>query len=564
MSPEQPRANPRHILAFASALEGQESLRAALESRGELRTVEHSAEALAALRTGIYDLLIGTPTDLFPLARAEARQRAERILEQLGQAVCIVDRTGSLVWGNARYHSFPDPVAEIIRRECRSAFEQLRISSTDHRPPASVRRTLPVEHEHVFDLTVAPLLDVNHEVEEVVALILDVTETYRLQEKINAIDAAGRELVRLDRELLTEMDFGERMQLIEEKSVRLARELMHFDHFIVRVLDRRTNELETVIASGVPEEAANLHLKALPEGNGISGYVAATGRPYICRDVSEDPQYLPGLECAGSTMTVPLHLHDEVVGVLDVESHQKDAFSEADLQFAQIFARYLALVLHMLELLVVERSATTDQLAEDVAAELADPLNAILSEATHTVEAHGENGEVRAHLEQIIANVDRVKQRLQRLTEMPAVRGLVPDVSTRDPLLDGKRILIADDEDIIRETIADVLAKRGALPVVARDGQEAVAMIRTQHFDLVLTDIKMPYRNGYEVFAAAKQADRHCPVILVTGFGYDPEHSIVRASKEGLAGVLFKPFKVEQLVEIVDKALEARHTESAS
>jgi len=91
--------------------------------------------------------------------------------------------------------------------------------------------------------------------------------------------------------------------------------------------------------------------------------------------------------------------------------------------------------------------------------------------------------------------------------------------------------------------------------VMAHDGSEAIAMIRAQHFDLVLSDIKMPKRNGYEVFAAAREVSHTCPVILITGFGYDPNHAIVRASKEGLAGVLFKPFKVEQLLEEVRHAL---------
>jgi DNA-binding NtrC family response regulator len=57
------------------------------------------------------------------------------------------------------------------------------------------------------------------------------------------------------------------------------------------------------------------------------------------------------------------------------------------------------------------------------------------------------------------------------------------------------------------------------------------------------------------VFAAARAANPDCPVILITGFGYDPDHSIVRASREGLAGVLFKPFKVDQLLEQIRRAL---------
>ena len=65
----------------------------------------------------------------------------------------------------------------------------------------------------------------------------------------------------------------------------------------------------------------------------------------------------------------------------------------------------------------------------------------------------------------------------------------------------------------------------------------------------------MPYRNGYEIFAHAQRYHEGIPVLLMTGFGYDPHHSIVRATQEGLHSVLFKPFKVEQLLENVYTAM---------
>jgi DNA-binding NtrC family response regulator len=75
--------------------------------------------------------------------------------------------------------------------------------------------------------------------------------------------------------------------------------------------------------------------------------------------------------------------------------------------------------------------------------------------------------------------------------------------------------------------------------------------------DLVVSDIKMPDRNGYEVFRSAKSIDPDIPVILMTGFGYDPHHSIVRSSQEGLDSFLFKPFQASQLLEAVTKSLTA-------
>jgi len=67
--------------------------------------------------------------------------------------------------------------------------------------------------------------------------------------------------------------------------------------------------------------------------------------------------------------------------------------------------------------------------------------------------------------------------------------------------------------------------------------------------------VRMPDRNGYEIFRAAKDCDPDMPVILMTGFGYDPHHSIVRSSQEGLHCFLFKPFQAQQLLDEVRKAL---------
>ncbi len=372
---------------------------------------------------------------------------------------------------------------------------------------------------------------------------------------LEAIDAAGRELVSLDPKLLVEMDVGQRLSWLEERVLRYCHELLHYDHFMLRVLDPQTGRLETLLASGVPEEAAALEIYARKEGAGITGYVAVTGRTYICPDVTKDPRYLPGMPGARSSLTVPLSLHDRVIGVLNVESEQPAAFREHDARIARIFAHYVAVALHILQLLAVERQATTDQLAADVDAEVADPLNDIVADAARLIEEYRQDEKLVRRLQEIIDDVDRVKHALHSVTMPRGVSGLLPRAREHDPLLEGRRILVADDEDIIRQTIADVLGKLGAITVMAADGIEATAMIRSQHFDLVLSDIKMPHCTGYDVFRVVRETHPDCPVILITGFGYDPNHSIIKASREGLAGVLFKPFKVEQMLDEVRRAL---------
>src|SRR5262249_44794098 len=132
-----------------------------------------------------------------------------------------------------------------------------------------------------------------------------------------------------------------------------------------------------------------------------------------------------------------------------------------------------------------------------------------------------------------------------------------------DPMLAGKSVLVADDEPKIRQVIQQGLKGKGCRVGVCSDGAGAIEQLESVRsgtqagFGRVMSDIKMPDRNGYEVLSAARKTSNDLPVILMTGFGYDPHHSIVRASQEGLQCVLFKPFQVERLLEEVKKALGA-------
>ena len=84
-------------------------------------------------------------------------------------------------------------------------------------------------------------------------------------------------------------------------------------------------------------------------------------------------------------------------------------------------------------------------------------------------------------------------------------------------------------------TVHDVLLKYGCDVDAAREGNEAMAFVRQREYDLVISDIRMPGSNGYDIFKAVKEIRPGCPVMFMTGFGYDPSHSIIRATPEGLA-----------------------------
>src|SRR5687768_11004915 len=536
----------------------------ALRDQCDVTEVATIDQAIEALRHEHFDAVFSDSADFLPLERALVSQQANLILNTIGEGVCIVDGEGRCNWMNKRMAAWPPHVHEKIRRTCQGSFELFskQVSPQQADSPAAFSRSkkysLNVDDHQFFEMIASPVISPGGQVVQVVCVVWDATGTRRLQQKIDAIDKAGRELVRLDAELIAKLNVGARLKLLEEKIISFTRDLMHFDHFAIRLLDRRSNKLEVVMSQGLPSEALSIELYAQQEGNGISGFVAATGRSYICPDVERDPRYVFGLDSAKSSLTVPLRLHDRIIGIFNVESRHRAAFNEDDRQFAEIFGRYVAIALNILDLLVVERAGTAHKVADDVCFEAAGPLNDIASDAAALMDEFIGHDGLRQKLQQILENVNNVRKSLRQVAEGPNTVLGAADVKGEDddPVLGGAQILVADDEPNIRTTISDVLRKYRAEVTVCANGGEAIAQLEGRGFDLVISDIKMPDRTGYDVFATARRRSTTLPVILMTGFGYDPNHSIVRASQEGLQAVLFKPFKVGQLLAEVRKALQ--------
>jgi two-component system, sensor histidine kinase SagS len=538
----------------------------ALRQQCEVVEISTIDQAIEALRHEHFSAVFSDSTDFLPLERALVGQQANLILNTIGEGVCIIDGEGRCNWMNKKMQAWPARVHERVRRTCQEAYElfskQVSPQSLENTPAffsRSKRYALNIEDQQFLEMIASPVISPSGQVVQVVAVVWDATGTRRLQQKIDAIDKAGRELVRLEADAMGKMNVGQRLKLLEDKIISFTRELMHFDHFAIRLLDRKSRKLELVISAGLPPEALNIELFADGEGNGISGFVAATGRSYICPDVERDPRYVIGLDQAKSSLTVPLYLHDKVIGIFNIESRQRAAFNEDDRQFAEIFGRYVAIALNILDLMVVERVSTSHKVADEVNAEVAGPLNDIASDANALMEDYIGHEELRGRLQQIIDNVSTIRHSLQQAAEGPnTILGAGEVKASEDPILAGARLLVADDEPNIRHTITDVLRKYQAQVTTATTGAEAIAILAEADFDLILSDIKMPDKTGYDVFAAARKKSQTLPVILMTGFGYDPNHCIVRASQEGLQAVLFKPFKVDQLLTEVRKALQAQ------
>ena len=128
--------------------------------------------------------------------------------------------------------------------------------------------------------------------------------------------------------------------------------------------------------------------------------------------------------------------------------------------------------------------------------------------------------------------------------------------------LKGKRLLIVDSERDIRRSGHEILGRFGCVIETAYDGAGALLMARTHKYDVVIADIRLSDLKGDEMFRRLREYDPRQQVILMAGFGYDSNHTIVKARQMGLQSVIYKPFRREQLLKALELAIATREQES--
>ncbi len=119
--------------------------------------------------------------------------------------------------------------------------------------------------------------------------------------------------------------------------------------------------------------------------------------------------------------------------------------------------------------------------------------------------------------------------------------------------IEMSRILVVDDEPSILNVLATLLRKQGHEVVPSGGGEGAIELVRKESFDLMLSDIKMEPVNGLELLRAMRDANPGTSVILLTGYG--SIKTAVEAMKGGAFDYVTKPFKVDELLLTVDRAL---------
>ena len=419
-----------------------------------------------------------------------------------------------------------------------------------------------------FRLHSVPFRENDGSTKHLIVTIRDVTAETLQQQKLAAIHKAGIELADLRAEEVFEMQMEDRIELLKSNILHYIKDLLDFDVVEVRLLSNNSDELVPLLAEGIDGKAAARPLFAKPTDNGVTGFVAATGKSYLCEDTLEDPLYIEGCIGAKSSITVPLIQHDQVIGTINVESPEPRKFTESDLQFLEIFSRDIANALNTLELLVAQQANTAQASVEAIHRKVALPVDEILNDAVNVMERYiGHEPDVVQRLQRILRNARDIKQLIHRVGQEMAPTEAVPGFANQAerPVLKECRVLVVDADEAVREAAHNLLERYGCVVETAREGGEAIYMVRnygggiqdSSTYDIVIADIRLPDISGYDLLLRLKEFMSPVPLILMTGFGYDPGHSIVKARQAGLIqnAVLYKPFRLDQLLETVESVI---------
>ncbi|MCR9201187.1 MAG: response regulator [Planctomycetaceae bacterium] len=392
-------------------------------------------------------------------------------------------------------------------------------------------------------------------------VIRDVSEEVLENQKREAIYQAGLELGDLSPDEITDMSHEDRTDLLKEKILDYSQDILGFETIEIRVLNPVTRELIPLLEEGMQPEAASRRLFAEAEGNGVTGWVAANSESHLCHDTLADPLYLSGAADARSSLTVPLVMHEEVLGTFNVESPGKDAFDHTDLEFLNVFGHVVAMAINQLQLLVAEQIVTANENTERLRRDVAIPADDIISSATALLERYiGHDPAMCEQLQGIVDKTRSIRDHISRGSGQGEhsetdFRSTASRPRELRPALRGKRLLVVDSDETVLKSAHELLECHNCVVETVRSGAAACQMARGHHYDVVIADIRLPDMNGYECFCSIREIDDRLPIILMTGFGYDAGHTIVKSRQAGLKSVLYKPFRREQLLTEVEKAV---------
>ena len=114
------------------------------------------------------------------------------------------------------------------------------------------------------------------------------------------------------------------------------------------------------------------------------------------------------------------------------------------------------------------------------------------------------------------------------------------------------KILVVDDEDVMRSLFTDVLQDKGYNVTTVEDGQKAMELTKKGYFNIAFLDVHMPIMNGLETLRAIKEISPNTAIVMMDSF---PDFLLEQSEKEGAISCIHKPFDIKEVIMVIEQAI---------
>ena len=115
------------------------------------------------------------------------------------------------------------------------------------------------------------------------------------------------------------------------------------------------------------------------------------------------------------------------------------------------------------------------------------------------------------------------------------------------------KVLVVDDEEVMRSLFTDILQDKGYNVTVACEGQEAVGLVKKDYFNIAFLDVHMPIMNGLDTLRAIRKINPKISIVMMDSF---PDFLLEQSEKEGAISCIHKPFDIKEVLMVIEKATQ--------
>lgn len=355
-------------------------------------------------------------------------------------------------------------------------------------------------------------------------------------------------------------------QILQTVAVQLT-EFLGIEHVAIHRLNASKTQLVLEYCSGFSEESTR-RLAELKTDDGILNRLMETRIPQVVNEIQQTEEGLSFLarnDKLASMIALPLLSAGQVWGILTAYSREPFRFKQEDgrainlfvgqlAELTEIFSRrlrdnldeILVRLLGSLELMNYKFQKRTTVPVSEIEAEQNRMRDRVLSlltdeEVRFISRPAGQNEKAEAKI--VLPSGDELN--VEEVVNIEGEKNVTPR---------SKKVLVIDDQPIVTDLLVSVLERMAYQSQVASSGSAGLEMFKKDGFDLVITDLGMPDVSGWDVSKAVKERKPNVPVVVITGWGVDPDPNKLKESRVDL--IIHKPFQIDELEKIIRGFLE--------